>query len=180
MTEESLERLKHSLRVKEIVLDKLVLALLLLAAGLYGNFRLKHYETTLSRELEGLKAVYNLQRILAEKEISAHEGAWEAITEFRKEVDSFVGEKFSTGAEELLHAAGLKLASDLELQQLYLTDRSREAIETFFNTEVPAFIKEWSGPDGRGELTREKDAKLVAAVDAVRDVLVGEIKAKRQ
>lgn len=176
MTDEQLEALKHSLRIREIVLDKLVLALIVIAAGLYGNFLLKQHEATLSRELEGLKAGYNLQRVLAEKEIAAHEAAWKAVTAFRTTIDSFIGKPFSEAAEAQVENAARTLSADLDLHRFYLTDRSRKVVEDFFNSQIPLLIDAWSGEDGRGDLTREKWESFVTSAENVRNVLVEEVK----
>src|ERR1041385_8233995 len=100
-----LARLKFRYRIREVLLDKLVLAVLLGALALYGNWRLKRYEQTLNGELDQLREVYNFQRILAEREFKAHEDAWNALVAFRSVTNAYLGEPMTPESDEKVKAA---------------------------------------------------------------------------
>lgn len=179
MTDQDLEQLKHRLRLREIFLDKFVLAILLAGLAFYANQRLARYENTLDGELEQLKSVYNFQRILDQREIDAHESAWSAVAKFRAFVDSEIDTKFSPDLEEKILASNSELNMVLQMQSLYLTPKTQDAISNFLKADVERLVDEWSGPDGRGVLSLETMRWFDQRVLVVGATIASEIQAKR-
>lgn len=179
MTDKDLEQLKHRLRLREIFLDKFVLAILLASLAFYANQRLARYENTLDGELEKLKSVYNFQRILDQREIDAHESAWNAVAKFRAFVTSELDTQFSSDLEEKISASNSELNMVLQMQSLYLTQKTQDAISSFLKTDVERLVDEWSGPDGRGVLSLETMRWFEQRVLALGATIASEIQAKR-
>lgn len=176
MDEVALEHLKHKLRFRELILDKLVLAVLLGAAGLYANHRLAQYENRLNTQLEQLKSVYNFQRILDQREVDALERAWTAIGSFRVFVDTKLDQPIDL---DEIQKTSLALSSKLVVERLYLSKHAQTTVTTFFEKDVPELITRWSGDTGRGSLTNETWTWFAARVESVMESINAEIQAKR-
>lgn len=177
MDDTTVEVLKHRLRLREILLDKMVLALLLVAAGFYANQRLAQQEHAFSSEMERLKSVYDFQRQLDQREIGAHERAWKAVSEFSAFVTEHSEESIPL---DPVQTQAYKLYSALDVEKLYLTPAARSMLDGFFTVDVPALIDCWSGPSGRGTLSEADLEWFHGRVETVRAKMAAEIQAKRR
>ena len=174
------EKLKHRLRIREILLDKLILAILLLAISVYADRRLARYESALDHELEKLKSAYNFQRLLDQREIEAHERVWRAVSEFKAFVDGNIDQAFSNELSDQLLANGLALYSQLEVESLYLTPRTSQAVTSYFETDIPQLVNDWSGPEGRGKLSASLWKGFSERTAQVGRIISEEIQTKRR
>mgnify|MGYP001482949604 CR=1 FL=1 len=177
MEDANTEVLKHRLRLREILLDKLVLALLLVAAAFYANQRLAQQERIFSGEMEQLRSLYDLQRQIDQREVGAHERAWMAVSAF----SAFVTERCEESIPlDPVQAQAYKLFSALDVEKLYLTPVARSLLDGFFSDDVPALIDRWSGPSGRGTLSAADLEWFHGRVEMVRTRMAAEIQAKRR
>lgn len=143
-----LEHLKFRFRIREVLLDKLVLAVLLVAVAMYGNWRLEQYEHAMDAQLEQLRQTYNFERVVAEREVRAHEDAWNALVAFRKLTNSYLGEKMTPESDEKIEAATMELSQLLDVQQMYLDPAVQREVEALYKKTIPAFIERWTDDPG--------------------------------
>lgn len=182
MDERELEFLKHRLRVREILLDKLGLALFLGALLFAGNWWMKSYESRLQTQLDQLKEVYNFQRILAEKDITAHENVWNAISQYRHAANDMLGKTPGKPPvyenAQALQAAAIKLVEVADANYIYLTPQTRSAVNEFTGKSLDAFGGKWE-QDGDSGLSQASLKFLGDAADRVRAQVESDITARR-
>lgn len=178
MTEEQLEHLKHGLRIREILLDKLGLAVLLGVLLFAANWRMKTYESKLQTQLDQLKEVYNFQRILAEKDIAALEEVWKGLATFRHKANTYVGKPATEKTVGEVQAAALDLVHVADSNQIYLRDATSAAVSELTSKSLNEFAEKWErdGPQGLSERTLEF---LANAIQGVRAQIQADIRARR-
>lgn len=178
MDDRELEYYKHRLRIREILLDKLGLAVLVGVLLFAGNWLMKTYESKLQTQLDQLKEVYNFQRILVEKDIAAHDEVWKAIATFRYKANTYLGKRATDENVAEVQAAGVELVRVVDGNEIYLTPATRAAVNELTETRLNKFAEKWveDGDDGLSETSLKF---LGQAIDKVRMQVEADIKARR-
>jgi alpha-N-acetylglucosamine transferase len=179
MEEPNLELLKHRLRIREILLDKLVLAVLLGVLAYGGTIILKAYENRLQGQLDQLKEVYNFERILAQSDITAHEKVWLAIADLRFAVNNYKGKPVTDTIVIEIQTIANNVAHVGDQNDIYLTSESRIALNELTKPKLESFIQKWEG-DGAEGMSEQTWQFLASATDAVRNRIRADIEAKRK
>jgi len=173
------EEIRHQHKIQEIILDKLILALIVLLAGFGLNQRLSRYENALDSQLEKLKAAYNLDRILYQREIEAHENTWKALIDFRQATRSHFGHRFDPERNEAMLAAAATLVSVTEFESLYLTQEAKDETKKLYVESFPEFRRRWREDDKDSVMSKRTWNWWAGNVDAVGEVFSELIQAKR-
>ena len=177
-TDKELEAFKFRLKIREILLDKLVLVLLLISVAFWGDKRLTSYENSLDIKLDQLREVYQFDRMLAQNEIKAHEKVWENIAGFRKATNFYLGKPFNVSAIDEIEKTTLELIKTIDASEIYLTEASLSALKNLYSNKLKEFFNKWEA-DGKKGMSMETWDTLARATDEVRTRLKSDIYARK-
>ena len=149
--EEAAERLKHRYRVREVILDKGILAAVLAVLVMFTNARLAEYKAGLDERLAQLNTSRERQRVLAEREISAYETIWKALISLRRSLEPFYGQTYDAKTEAAVTRSILDFEQVLAAESIYLSSPLRDHLDKFVGETFPEAIVSWE---------REKASKL--------------------
>ena len=172
--------ISHRNKITEILLDKLILALIVLVAGSALNYRLTKYENALDSQLEKLKAAYNLDRILYEREIKAHENTWKALIDFRQATRSHFGHAFDEGRNAEIKSSAATLISVAEFESLYLNPEAKGEAQRLYLKKFPEFRRMWREDDEGSVMSKKTWTWWAGEIDAVGEKFAEIIHAKRE
>lgn len=155
---EESEKTKHRFRVREILLDKGILAVVLALLAFFTNARLAEYKAGLDVRLDELRASRERQRVIAEREVTAYEDIWKALIQFRRELELFYDKSLCGPKREpgLLCGPNARAISSsvLDFEQaysaasIYLAKPLRVHLDAFVGVTFPEAFVKWEHAKG--------------------------------
>jgi len=181
--DDRLELLKHRYRNREILLDKGILAAILALLVVIANARLESYKSSLQNDLESYKvslqsqlddirASREKQRVLAEREVTAHENIWKGLADLRRFLAPHFGKPLDDATETELTKNIFNFTQVVEGEALYLEDSLRNSLKSFMEEALPEFVVSWqSAPELSNEIWERLSAKIEAIGEATRSAI---------
>lgn len=176
---DSLEELKHRYRVREIILDKGILAVIFVGLAVVANARLESHKTSLQHQLDDLRASRERQRVLAEREIVARETVWKSLIEMRQFIAPYYGKPLDESAESKFTEQVFSLSRTVEGEALYLEEALQLHIDSLVGKTLPEFLVNWDSSPKK-IFTSEDWASLSTTMESIGREVRGAIYKRRQ
>ena len=178
MSDKETELFKFKLKLVEILIDKFVIALILVAIAVVADRRLTTYEKNLDLKLDQLREVYQFERVLAKNEIEAYEEIWSKIAAFRRLTNSFENTKVNPEKISMLREENLDLVKTIESNEIYIKRQTMKVIESFAEKDIESFLENWY-LDNDTVLSVKTWQSFADATDTVLDRIKEDIYAKK-
>lgn len=123
----------HRQRIREILLDKGILAIIVALVVAFSNAR-----------LADVRAGHERQRVLAEREVDAYEHAWQALIDLRAFLAPLRERPSEPELEKATMDAAFKFASAIDAEAIYLAPDLYARIARFSDSSLANFVTLWS------------------------------------
>jgi hypothetical protein len=151
---QDIELVKHRYRIREVLIDKGVLAVIVGVLAVLANARLQAYKSGLDTRLESYKSSLELQldefrasrekqRVLAEREIDAHEKVWKALVGLRRFLGPKLDSSFDEATEREFNQQIFQFTQVVEEESVYLDRPLHDRLGSFVDPVLADFRVNW-------------------------------------